>query len=193
LRRLVNDVELWNRNIPVPFDGIDLLQRACVINMHLLQLIPAVMHRCFRTRSEEALHCGYLLFGMTVMETLSFNSQIVQSSGRPASRYNRTMASEPTSGMASMLYGKLIEASGECVMTNAERLWLLVLTAIAYQEECTERSCIEEELAMMLTGPASDMKSILHETVWMEGELDGVAFELWDSVTSRHRVHQPIL
>jgi hypothetical protein len=175
---------MWNRDIPVPFDGMDLLQRACVINIHLLRSIPAVMDCSFGTRSEEALHCGYLLFGMTVMETLSFNTQIIGSSGRPVNHYNRPIISEPASGMANMLHRKLIEASAEGGLTNAERLWLLVLTAISYQEECVERFCVEQELAVLLSGSANDMNSILHETLWLTGALDGVALELWNWVSS---------
>jgi hypothetical protein len=193
LRHLVYDVEGWNRDIPVPFDGIDLLQRACVINIHLLRSMPAVIESTLETRSAEALRCGYLLFGMTVMDTLSFNSQIIRSSVRPVSRYNRPLTSELTSGMAHMLHGKFVGASLEGGLTKRERLWLLVLTAIAYQKESIERSCIEQELAAMLTGSVSDMNSVLRETVWMEGELDGVALELWASVTSRQRMREVIL
>jgi hypothetical protein len=92
-----------------------------------------------------------------------------------------------------MLHGKLIECISERALTNAERLWLLVLAAIGYQEESVERSWIEQELAPMLTGSASDIIGSLHEMVWMGWELNGVASELWASVTSRRRMNQILL
>jgi hypothetical protein len=188
LRGLVHDVELWNRDISVPFDGIDLLQRICVINKLLLRDVPASQQGCFGTRSDEALHCGYLIFGMTIMDSLGFNMLILHANGRPASRYNRVLVSEPVCGMANMLHGKLNAAREEGALTQAQRLWLLVLAAIAYQQESAERLSIEQELSEMLPDSVSDMISVLNETVWMEGQLNGVASELWTSISSRHGI-----
>lgn len=182
VRGLSMDVDAWEHEEKVAFDGMDLLQRCCFIVMTLMQMWEEIENEKDPSIHDEVLILGSLIFTGFLTDLLNFNGQIIQVRGRyPTGIYR----SEPLYEIAKLLRKSLDRAELCEPLAYETQLWAIVLGAVV-SWGTTDRMWFESRLLSLIVErnlqTCEDMMAVLLENVWLASDFSWYASELWQAV-----------